>query len=135
MLTIRAILRSVTLLITIQALRAVEVNSETHPVVGDWAQATNDEGYVRIPLHNPDGHAWFASLQMGTPLQYEQICVITNNHVHNMVFSKYCKNCPHKVYDNKYSSTFKAHYTNSTVVEDDGFSVEGGICEDYICLG
>ena len=57
-----------TLLITLQALRAVEVNSETHPEVGDWAQATNDEGYVRIPLHNPDGHAWFASLQMGTPL-------------------------------------------------------------------
>ena len=129
------LLLTVTLSLTLQILRAIDVDLGTHPTVGDWAAATNDDGYVRIPLQNPDGHAWFASLQMGTPLQYEQVCVVTNNHVHSMVFSKYCKNCPHKVYDHKYSSTYKSHYVNKTFVEDDGFIVEGGICEDYICLG
>lgn len=33
----------------------------------DWEEATKD-GLVKIPLSNPDGYAWFASLNMGTPL-------------------------------------------------------------------
>ena len=40
------------------------------PLVGDWADAVDRSGRVRIPLQNPRGHAWFAALRMGTPLEY-----------------------------------------------------------------
>ena len=41
------------------------------PIVGDWPDAVNRNGHVRIPLQNPKGHAWFVALRMGTPIQYE----------------------------------------------------------------
>ena len=47
---------------------AFSVDTETHPQVGDWDFAIDNEALVRIPLQNTRGHAWYASLQMGTPL-------------------------------------------------------------------
>ena len=52
-----------------------------------------------------------------------------------MVFSKYCKNCPHRVYDKKKSSTFVAHYSKPQIVQGDGYVVEGGVASDYMCVG
>ena len=34
----------------------------TGPVVGNWQDAVASDGLVRIPLQNPKGHVWFASL-------------------------------------------------------------------------
>ena len=67
---------------------AITFSTDVHPIVQDWSSAVNSDGFVRIPLKNPRGHAWYASLQMGTPTQYEQICVFDNNHGLSMVFSK-----------------------------------------------
>ena len=42
---------------------AVTVDSEnTSPLVGNWQEAVNFNGLVRIPLANPDGHSWFANI-------------------------------------------------------------------------
>ena len=65
---------------------ALSVN--THPKVSDWREAKWFNGLIKIPLRNPKGHTWFASLQMGTPLQYEQVCVIDSNNAYTMTFSK-----------------------------------------------
>ena len=121
--------------VSLETISALTVDTEKHPQVGDWTAATNNDGLVKIPLQNPRGHAWFLSLQMGTPLQYEQVCVVNNNHALSTVFSKYCTNCPHKVYDKTKSSTFERHYVTSTVVQSDGFTVAGGPCSDYMCIG
>ena len=72
---------------------------------------------------------------MGTPLQYEQICVFDNNHGLSMVFSKQCKNCPHKVYNKKRSTSYVPHYNRPVQVMDDGFVVSGGVASDYMCVG
>ena len=64
------------------------------PVVGDWKEAVGHDGKVRIPLQNPRGHSWFASIQMGTPKQYEQFCSLDNNHALSIVFQKSCASCP-----------------------------------------
>ena len=64
------------------------VEATNHPVVGDWREAEWFNGLIRIPLKNPDGHAWILSLTMGTPVRDEQICVIDNNNAVSSVFSK-----------------------------------------------
>ena len=87
-----------------------------HPKVGNWEEATNGDGLVRIPLRNPKGFNWFASLQMGTPLQREQMCVISNNHNLNAVFAKECKNCPHSKFNAENSETAKVDNKETKVV-------------------
>ena len=78
-------------------------------VMGNWHDAVNyNTGLIKIPLQNPRGHAWFAALQMGTPMQFPQICVFDNNHALSVVFGENCSNCPHKSYNEEKSSTFKA---------------------------
>ena len=69
---------------------AFDIDTQNHPKVGDWKDAVNSDGLVRIPLSNPKGHSWFASLQMGTPLQHEQRCVFDNNHNLSAVFGVEC---------------------------------------------
>ena len=64
------------------------------PLVGDWKEAVGHDGKVRIPLQNPRGHSWFASLQMGSPKQYQQFCSLDNNHALSIVFGKDCPSCP-----------------------------------------
>ena len=77
-----------TLLLSLEVSRAVVAETEHHPLVGDWDKAVGKDGLIRIPLYNPRGHAWFGSLQMGKPLQAEQICVFDNNHALSVVFAK-----------------------------------------------
>ena len=84
------------LLLLSQLLHAVNVN--THPQVKDWREAEWFNGLIKIPLRNPKGHTWFASLQMGSPLQYEQVCVIDSNNALTQTFSKNCASCPHGRY-------------------------------------
>ena len=57
------------------------------PVKASWAEAVKD-GMVKIPLTNPDGHAWIASMNLGTPMQDESICVFDNNSALSMTFSR-----------------------------------------------
>lgn len=116
---------------------AVHVETEIHPQVGDWNEAVNKEGLVRIPLQNPQGHAWFASLQMGTPLQMELACVFNNNHVLSAVYSKGCSSCPQSswTYNRKKSSTFRFQSRKTMVVQDDGFMMSGYPAQDSMCIG
>ena len=58
-------------LLCLAVATAVVAETDKHPQVGDWREAEWFNGLIRIPLRNPKGHSWFASLQMGTPLQYE----------------------------------------------------------------
>jgi len=44
------------------------IDEESSPMVGDWKDAVDAKGLIRIPLLNPNGHAWFLSLRMGTDL-------------------------------------------------------------------
>ena len=37
-------------------------NELESPRVGDWKNAIDENGLVRIPLKNPGGHSWYASL-------------------------------------------------------------------------
>ena len=41
---------------------AMIANELESPRVGDWKNAVDENGLVRIPLKNPDGHSWYASL-------------------------------------------------------------------------
>ena len=57
------------------------------PAKASWEEAAKD-GMVKIPLSNPDGHAWFAAMNLGTPMQDESICVFDNNSALSMTFSR-----------------------------------------------
>ena len=48
---------------------AVTIDEDFTPIVGDWKDAVNAKGLIRIPVQNPYGLAWFVSLRMGTKLQ------------------------------------------------------------------
>ena len=72
---------------------------------------------------------------MGSPLQSEQICVLDNNSRLSAVFSKYCKNCPGRGYDNVKSRTFKSNQRKKVVIQDDGFSLAGYPASDSMCIG
>ena len=76
-----------------------------NPTKADWQEAAKD-GIVKIPLSNPDGHAWFASMNLGTPMQDESICVFDNNSALSLTFSKNCDECPHWKYNQSSSRTF-----------------------------
>ena len=41
---------------------ALSYEMNSRPIVTNWEDAVTDDGLVRIPLQNPKGHAWFASL-------------------------------------------------------------------------
>ena len=112
---------------------ALSVN--THPKVSDWREAKWFNGLIKIPLRNPKGHTWFASLQMGTPLQYEQVCVIDSNNAYTMTFSKNCANCPHGRYLKDNSTSFKLESSQKTVTQSDGYKVEGIAAQESMCLG
>ena len=107
------------------------------PIVGDWADAINEKGLVRIPLQNPQGHSWFLDLTMGSPHQTKMKCVVDNNHALNLVFAKGCKTCPngHLGYNSEKSKTYMSKAQNETVVTDDGFVVEGVMALDDTCYG
>ena len=72
---------------------------------------------------------------MGSPMQTEQICVFDNNQRLSAVFSKYCKNCPGRGYDNAKSRTFKSDQRKRIVVQDDGFVLRGYPASDDMCIG
>jgi len=71
------------LLICFSKAVAVNVN---HPVVGNWDDAVNSKGLVRIPVQNPDGHSWFIAYEVGTPPQKERMCALGSNHALSVVF-------------------------------------------------
>jgi len=107
-------------------------------VSGNWKEATDEEGHIRIPMQNPRGHSWFAALRMGTPLQGAQFCAIDNNHALSVVFGKDCDNCVSdrpNVYDSKNSETYMRQSNKAQVVHDDGFAVSGYMSADSMCFG
>ena len=79
--------------------------AKIQPRVSNWKEATKN-GLIKIPLSNPDGHAWFASLSMGSPMQDESICVFDNNHPLSLTFSRDCGTCPHWKYNHLHSNTY-----------------------------
>ena len=106
-------------------------------MVGDWKEAVNSDGVIRIPLQNPDGHSWTTYLAMGTPIQRGGYCVLDNNHAFDMVFSKDCKTCPRSGsrYDKNKSMTFEEKYTPEPQVQDVGLIVEGKLATDRAYIG
>ena len=117
----------------LNAANALSVDS--HPRVSDWREAEWFNGLIKIPLRNPNSHTWFASLQMGTPLQYEQVCVIDSNNAYTMTFSKNCANCPHGRYLKDNSTSFKVESSQKAVTQSDGYRVEGIAAQERMCLG
>ena len=114
----------------------IDSDHQSTPVVGDWQDAVNANGLMRIPLRNPHGHSWFLALRMGTPLQTEGLCVLGTNHALSVVFSATCRTCPGARYNSHRSSTFYAtQQKNVTSLSDDGFTVSGYLAMDYMCLG
>ena len=114
-------------------------NELSSPRVGDWKQSVDENGLVRIPLKNPGGHSWFASLQMGTPLQQEMMCALDNNHALTVVFSKGCLSCPEdtkrKGFDKSTSTTYMTRDKHELIVRDDGFVMNGFTGADKLCIG
>ena len=96
-------------------------------VLGNWADAVDSKGLIRIPLQNPEGHSWFLDMRVGDPKQTELTCVVDNNHALTMLFAKDCQTCPNKGrgYDYMDSETYMHRPQNISTTMDDGFVVRG----------